>query len=73
MPKKNHPEYLPCGCRICGCACTEHSLSGERELCAAHVNGAVFRFIAGEAAALLSLALFVGMAGIWAVIFSQQD
>jgi hypothetical protein len=59
---------LPCGCRLCGCLCSEHSPDRTDRLCAAHVDRAVFRFIAGEATTLMAIGLFVAMILVWAAI-----
>jgi hypothetical protein len=65
------PTNPPCGCAICGCLCADHSPDRAESLCAAHVDKAVFAFIAGEAAALVSLTLFVAMVAVWAGYFSR--
>jgi hypothetical protein len=62
---------VPCGCRHCGCLCPEHSPDRIERLCAAHVNRAVFRFIADEASRLVVLVLFAGMVAVWAAILGS--
>jgi len=53
------PDQLPCGCTKSGLMCREHA-----------PNPSISRFIAHEAATLVSLALFTAlvavMAGLWA-------
>lgn len=36
---------LRCGCRLCGCMCTDHAPDGVEQVCAVHVDRAVFRFM----------------------------
>ena len=50
---------LPCGCRLDG-----------RLVCPVHERESVTRFVAGEAATLAALALFLGMIGVWTAILS---
>lgn len=50
---------LPCGCRLDG-----------RHVCPEHYRESVARFVAGEAATLVALALFLGMIGVWARVLS---
>jgi hypothetical protein len=57
---------VPCGCRLCGCLCAEHSPDHVDRLCDRHAVYTVTRFVAGEVAVLVTLALFLGMISIWA-------
>ncbi len=50
---------LPCGCRLDG-----------RYVCPDHIRESITRFVAGEVATLVALALFMGMVGVWAAILS---
>lgn len=59
---------LICGCGHCGCACSNHAASGQEEPCAQHRPVKVPRFIIGEPRAVVALALFAGIIGIWAKI-----
>jgi hypothetical protein len=67
MKQKNQFDILPCGCRLCGCSCPDHSPTRQECACPSHI----VRFLAEEAAALVSLALFTGMIAVWAAIFSS--
>lgn len=49
---------LPCGCSLCGCLCADHSPTRTESACPRHVIFAVIRWIVGDAAALVALALF---------------
>jgi hypothetical protein len=70
-PRSSPLNSLPCGCSKCGCACPAHSPTGAARPCDRHAIAAVTRFVAGEAAALVTLALFVCMVGIWARILGH--
>lgn len=61
---------VPCGCRLCGCVCADHSPDRVARLCAAHVDAAVFRFLKEESARLVCLALFAAVVLTWAAILS---
>lgn len=50
---------LPCGCRL-----------DASYVCPVHERQSVVRFVAGEVATLVALALFIGMVGVWAAILS---
>lgn len=50
---------IPCGCAKCGCLCPDHSPTGAEHPCTRHVQIIVTRWIAGEAMALVALALFI--------------
>ena len=60
----------PCGCRRCGCMCALHSPTGWAESCRSH-GGAILRFVLGDAAALVSLGLFLACLGVWASILGK--
>lgn len=59
---------LPCGCRTCGCICPEHSPDRRGILCDTHKSVAIARWIAMDAATLVSLALFAVTVGVWAYL-----
>jgi hypothetical protein len=62
---------IPCGCRLCGCLCADHSPDRLERPCAAHVDLAVFRFIADEARRLVVIALFAGIVIASAAIITR--
>jgi hypothetical protein len=75
MQKSSFDRIVPCGCRLCGCVCEAHAavspvpLNGPlSRLCAIHACDAILRTIAHEASTLVSLALFVGMVAVWALV-----
>lgn len=70
-PNPLKPDSLPCGCRRCGCVCHAHSGTGREEPCNQHATWIVTRFVAGEVATLIVLALFIGMISIWGAIFAR--
>lgn len=61
---------LICNCRYCGCICAEHSPNGKENLCAAHVDRAIFRFVLDEARRLIVIGLFVAVVISWAGILT---
>ena len=61
---------LICNCRLCGCLCPEHSSDGKENLCAIHVDRAVFRFVLDEARRLIVIGLFVAVVISWAGILT---
>ena len=63
---------LPCGCRLCGCACHAHSQTRQEWLCSTHVNQAVFKFAIDEACRLVAIALFAGVVMIAAAVLSTS-
>lgn len=65
------PDSIPCGCKLCGCVCAEHSASRVEELCAPHVYRAVFGFICEEGARLVAVALFVAVVVSWAAVLQS--
>jgi hypothetical protein len=67
---ENTSKILKCGCRFCGCLCAEHSPDGIENLCAAHVDKAVFEFIESEAIRLMCTGLFAAIVLVWAAILA---
>lgn len=63
-------RVLPCGCKTCGCLCDQHAPNRIEQRCRCHADQAIGKFIAHEAATLISLALFTALvavvAGLWA-------
>lgn len=62
----------PCGCRPCGCLCAVHSRSGLEDLCPRHALPVVARWAAGEALALVALALLVAFAAVWGAVLADR-
>lgn len=64
------PRIVPCGCACCGCGCAEHSPDYIERPCDRHAISTVTRFVAGEIATLIVLALFLGMIAVWAAVLA---
>lgn len=60
---------LPCGCRLCGCLCPEHSPFRADTPCLKH-GGAVALAVCWEAMCLVAAGLFAAMIIAWAAILS---
>lgn len=62
-------DFLPCGCRMCGCICPEHSGFSCGDPCPAHRASAGGGWGA-EVAGLVALALFCGAIFVWMAVLS---
>lgn len=59
---------LICGCKLCGCVCEEHAHDHRAHHCLHHSKSNIVAWILSDAAALVSLALFLGTIAVWAAI-----
>jgi hypothetical protein len=62
-------DTLPCGCRLCGCACAEHSPARTETPCWRHGRIA---WILGDAAALAAIGLFLACFAVWGAILADS-
>lgn len=63
-------RFLRCGCRLCGCVCSEHSPTGEAMLCAPHLSRAVSAFVGAEAVRLVAISIFVAVVLGWCAVLA---
>lgn len=64
---------LLCGCSTCGCLCETHSPDGNEQPCHRHATVIVARWIAGEIATLVCLALVISSVAVWSKIIEHNS